>query len=303
VAGSSTKAILYAFGANLGIAISKFVAWGFTSSGSMLAEAIHSSADCINQIFLFVGLNRSNRPPTAEHPLGFGKAIYVWSFFVAIMLFSIGGVFSIYEGIHKLHPPEGAEELANPLVALGVLAVSILLEASSLFGALREIKKLSLGKGVKQWIKTTRNAELVVVLGEDIAALFGLVLAFVFVLLAMVTGNSIFDAIGSICIGAMLIIISFWLVFRIQALLIGRSADPDLQESIKNCINEDGNITEVLNVLTCQFGSQVMLAVKIRMKSGIDIETAARAINELEKKIKSSHPEVAWSFVEPDVAD
>ncbi|MDF1665171.1 MAG: cation transporter, partial [Planctomycetota bacterium] len=213
MAGSSTKAILYALAANAGIAISKGVAYAFTGSGSMLAETIHSAADCINQIFLFIGLNRSNRPPTKEHPLGFGKAIYVWSFFVAILLFSVGGIFSIYEGIHKLHPAEGVEHgVENPGIALGVLGVSILLEAFSLFGAIKEIKKLAKGKGVKHWVKTTRNAELVVVLGEDIAALAGLALAFLFVLLAVVTGEAKYDAYGSICIGAMLISISFWLV-------------------------------------------------------------------------------------------
>ena len=304
MAGSSTKAILYALAANAGIAVSKGIAWMYTGSGSMLAETIHSAADCINQIFLFVGMNRSAKPPTKEHPLGFGKAIYVWSFFVAILLFSVGGIFSIYEGVHKLHPPEGvSHDVENPMIALGVLGVSILLEAFSLMGAVKEIKKMAGGKGVRHWVKHTRNAELVVVLGEDIAALMGLALAFLFVLLAVVTGESKFDAIGSICIGAMLIIISFWLVMRIQALLIGRSASPDLQESITKSIAADENITEVLNVLTCQFGSQVMLAAKIRMKKGIDIDTAAAAINELEKKIKESHPEVVWSFVEPDVSD
>lgn len=304
MAGSSTKAILYALGANAGIAISKGIAYFFTGSGSMLAEAIHSAADCVNQIFLFIGLSRSNRPPTKEHPLGYGKAIYVWSFFVAIMLFSVGGIFSIYEGIHKLHPEDGAAHgVENALVALGVLGVSILLEAFSLFGALKEIKKLAGDKTIKQWVKTTRNAELVVVLGEDIAALLGLVLAFIFVLLAYITGDGKYDAIGSICIGGMLIAISFWLVIRIQGLLIGRSADPELQASITKAIGDNENITEVLNVLTCQFGSQVMLAVKIRMKKGIKVEDASAAINEMEKKIKESHPEVAWSFVEPDVTD
>jgi hypothetical protein len=175
--GSSTRAILYAFFANLGIALAKTGAAAYTKSGSMLAEAIHSYADCGNQVLLYFGLKQSERPANVEHPMGYGKISYFWSFIVAILLFSLGGLFSIYEGVHKLQNPH---ELSKPWVGLVVLAFSIVLEIGSLAGALREINKLRGRRSMREWVDTTRNAELVVVLGEDLAAICGLVLAFVF---------------------------------------------------------------------------------------------------------------------------
>ena len=179
--GSSAKAILYAFLANLFIAITKSGAAMYTHSGSMMAEAIHSFADCGNQILLFIGLKQAQRPPDRLHPLGHGRLTYFWSFIVALLLFSAGGLFSIYEGWHKLHAPE---ELHQIWVALIVLGVSIVLETASLIGCLREIAKIRRGRSLAQWVHKTRNAELVVVLGEDIAALLGLVIAFIFVSIA-----------------------------------------------------------------------------------------------------------------------
>ena len=193
--GSSAKAILYAFLANLFIAITKSGAAMYTHSGSMMAEAIHSFADCGNQVLLFIGLKQAQRPPDPLHPLGHGRLTYFWSFIVALLLFSAGGLFSIYEGWHKLHAPE---ELHQVWVALVVLGVSIVLETGSLVGCLREIAKLRRGRSLAQWVRKTRNAELVVVLGEDIAALLGLVIAFVFVSIAALTGDTRFDAAGSI---------------------------------------------------------------------------------------------------------
>jgi len=203
--GSSAKAILYAFTANLGIALAKLAASIYTHSGSMMAEAIHSFADCGNQVLLYLGLRQAQKPPDAKHPLGYGKVTYFWSFIVALLLFSMGGLFSMYEGWHKLHAPE---ELHQAWIALAVLGASILLEFGSLVGCLREIKKLRKDKPLWRWVGTTRNAELVVVLGEDLAALLGLALAFVFVALATVTGNPVFDAVGSIVIGIIQIMAS-----------------------------------------------------------------------------------------------
>jgi cation diffusion facilitator family transporter len=210
--GSSAKAIMYAFLANFGIAVAKGVAAFYTGSGSMLAEAIHSLADCTNQVLLFLGLKRSEKPATHTHPLGYGKVIYFWSFIVAVLLFSMGGLFSIYEGVHKLNHPE---ELNRVWVALLVLGVSIILESLSLFGALREIKHVKKGKSLGEWIKTTVRAELLVVFGEDIAALLGLTVAFIFVLLAFLTGNPLYDSLGSICIGGILVLVSLFLIIRL----------------------------------------------------------------------------------------
>ena len=297
---STARAILYAFLANLGIAFAKTWAAWLTGSGSMLAEAIHSYADSGNQVLLFVGLRQARRPPDQEHPLGYGKVSYFWSFIVATMLFSVGGLFSIYEGIHKLSNPA---PLSQVWVALLVLGFAFVLESLSLMGCLREIARIRGQRSFRQWLKHTRNSALVVVFGEDVAALLGLGLAFIFVSLAAVTGITTFDAVGSICIGIVLIVISAFLFMRVQSLLVGRSADPIIQRMIEEVINEEPNIERVLNTITMQLGPETMLATKIKLRSGIDLDTAIDSINELERKLKQRIPELKWCFVEPDVAD
>jgi len=298
--GSSAKAILYAFVANLGIALAKLAASIYTNSGSMMAEAIHSFADCGNQVLLYLGLKQSQKPPDAKHPLGYGRITYFWSFIVALLLFSMGGLFSMYEGWHKLHAPE---ELNKAWVALLVLGVSIVLEFGSLLGCLREIAKLRKGKSLLQWVKNTRNAELVVVLGEDLAALLGLALAFVFVGLATITGNPVFDAAGSIVIGVILVSVSVFIALRIKGLIVGRSAEEDLQQALRAEIAANPDISELLNAITLQMGPDVMLALKVRMRAGLTLDAAVESLNALERQIKSKFPEIAWCFVEPDVAD
>jgi cation diffusion facilitator family transporter len=298
--GSSAKAILYAFLANFGIAITKSGAAIYTNSGSMLAEAIHSFADCANQVLLYVGLKQADDPPTPQHPLGYGKVTYFWSFLVALLLFSVGGLFSIYEGWHKLQNPE---PLNKAWLALTVLAISIVLESGSLAGCLREIAKLRRGRPFLDWLKHTRNAELVVVLGEDIAALAGLTIAFVFVGLAARTGDTRYDAIGSIAIGCVLITVAAFIVVRIRALLIGKSAEPALRAQIDQLISRDPDIETLLHTITLQFGPKVLLAAKVKMRAGLTIEEAVQHLNDLERDIKQAFPEVGWIFVEPDVTD
>ena len=298
--GSSARAILYAFLANFGIALSKLGAAIYTNSGSMLAESIHSFADCGNQVLLFVGLRQSQRPASPQYPLGQGKISYFWSFIVALMLFSVGGMFSIYEGWHKLHEPE---PLNHAWIALLVLGVSIGLESFSTFGCLREIKKLRKGRSLRDWLASTRNAELVVVLGEDVAALVGLALAFVFVSLSAATGNPMFDALGSIVIGVVLIIVSIFIAIRMKGLIVGRSAEEELQVAIRKQIESSNGIEELLNAITFQLGPQVMLAVKVRMTPGQNVESAISNLNALERAIKANFPEVKWCFFEPDVTD
>jgi cation diffusion facilitator family transporter len=297
---SSAKAILYAFVANLGIALAKLAASLYTHSGSMLAEAIHSFADCGNQVLLYFGLKQSQRPADARHPMGYGKVTYFWSFVVALLLFSMGGVFSIYEGWHKL---SAHEELNKAWVALLVLGVSVALEFVSLLGCLREIAKLRKGKSLGYWLRNTRNAELVVVLGEDVAALVGLVIAFMFVALAAATGNPVFDAIGSMVIGVVLVCVSVFIAVRIKGLIVGRSAEEDLQEALRVEISSDPNIETLLNAITLQLGPDVMLALKVRMRADLTLDAAVGCLNALERRIKEKFPEVAWCFVEPDVAD
>jgi cation diffusion facilitator family transporter len=297
---STARAILYAFLANFGIAVAKTWAAWLTGSGSMLAEAIHSYADTGNQVLLFLGLKQSQRPADAEHPLGYGKLSYFWSFVVALLLFSMGGVFSIYEGIHKLQNPEPLSQL---WVAIVVLVLALILEGSSLFGALREIRKVRGDRPFREWLKHTRSSELVVVLGEDIGAQLGLILALGFLTLAAMTGNPVYDAMGSICIGVVLLVISLFIASRVKSLLVGRSADPQIQEMIDEIIAAQDGIKRVFNTITVQFGPDTMLASKVEMRSGMSIEAAVQHINDMERELKQRVPNLKWVFIEPDVAD
>jgi|TARA_B110000503_G_scaffold15091_3_gene21010 cation diffusion facilitator family transporter len=298
--GSPEKAILYAFLANTGIAIAKLAAAIYTSSGSMLAEAIHSMADSGNQILLYIGLKGAERPADANHPMGYGKLSYFWSFIVALMLFSVGGVFSIYEGWHKL---SSATPLNDLWVGMLVLAGAIILESFSLAGAVREANLMRGEQSFRHWFKHTRNAEIVVVLGEDVAAIIGLILALGFLTLTSITGDPVYDALGSICIGVVLIIVAIFIAVRVQSLLVGKSAEPELQASIIKAIESDPNIHRLLNTITLQFGPKVMLAAKIEMTPGISIEDAVTHINLLEISIKAQNPTVGWCFIEPDCVD
>jgi cation diffusion facilitator family transporter len=297
---STARAILYAFMANFGIAIAKTWAASVTGSGSMLAEAIHSYADTGNQVLLYLGLKQSQRPPDDEHPLGYGKLSYFWSFIVAILLFSMGGLFSIYEGVHKLQHPE---PLSQVWIAIVVLLLARVLEGGSLFGALREIRKVRGSRPFREWLKHTRNSELVVVLGEDIGAQLGLIFALGFLVTAQITGNPVYDAMGSICIGVILIIISAFVAWRIRSLLVGRSADPDIQEAIDAIIAEQEAIELCFNTITMQFGPDTMLAAKIKMHPDQTINQAVASINALERELKARIPKLKWCFIEPDVED
>ena len=297
---STAKAILYAFLANFGIALAKTWAAMVTGSGSMLAEAIHSYADTGNQVLLYMGLKQGSRPPDVKHPLGYGKLSYFWSFIVAMLLFSVGGLFSIYEGLHKLSHPEPLERV---WIALSVLGFALVLEGFSLFGCLREVANLRGERPFREWLRHTRNSALVVVLGEDVAALLGLALAFIFVSLASITGDPIYDAIGSMCIGVVLIVVSGFLSARVQSLLVGRSADPIIREAIDQVISDDDAVVELLNTITIQFGPDTMLAAKIRMRPDESLSSAIRSINTLERRLKRKIPNLKWCFIEPDDAD
>jgi len=291
---------MYAFFANLGVAIAKGIAAYFTQSASMAAEAIHSASDVSNQILLLIGLKRSQKAADSEHPLGYGKASYFWSFMVAILLFTLGGIFSIYEGVHKLSQPE---EISHAWVAALVLVIAIILEGLSLRGCLAEIRKMRGERSLSEWIKHTRSSELLVILGEDFAAQVGLTLALVFVLLSAATGNPAYDAIGSICIGVLLVFVAFFISIKVKSLLIGRSADPETVAKILEIIADDDDVLELYNALTLQMGPRAMLAIKVRMRQDMPVGDAARAINELERDIKKAIPDIGWCFVEIDVAD
>ena len=294
---ASVKSIIFALSANLGIAITKTIAAVMTGSGAMLAESIHSYADCGNQGLLFLGLKAAKRKPDIEHPLGHGKSTYFWSFIVALMLFSMGGLFSIYEGIHKLN---STEEISNPLIAIVVLSVSMILEGASLWGCITQINTVRHGESLWKWLKNSRQSELVVVFGEDVAALFGLAFALVAVILAHVTGNPVYDSIGSIGIGVLLVIVSLFVAVKIKSLLIGQSADESVRNGISRFLEERPEITSVLNIITIQLGPQIMVTIKAQMAEENSVEKLIENINNCEKELKKAFPAVQWVFFEPD---
>src|SRR5437660_475156 len=219
----SVRSILYALGANLAIAAAKTVAAIATGSSAMLAEAIHSFADSGNQGLLLWGMKQARRPPSPDYPLGWGKAVFFWSFVVALVLFSLGGVFSLYEGWHKLQQPEA---LSYPWAAVGVLAFGLVAETVSLRACLAEVNKLRGGKTLWRWFRETRQSELVVILGEDLAALLGLALALCAVLVTILSGDPAWDALGSMAIGVVLVVVAIGIAVEIKGLLIGQSAAP-----------------------------------------------------------------------------
>jgi cation diffusion facilitator family transporter len=296
--GNSSRAVLYALGANLAIAITKYAAAAITGSGSMLAEAVHSTADCGNQLLLLLGLKRSKREATIDSPLGFGKETYFWSFMVAIMLFTVGGMFSIYEGWHKLREPG---ELSYPLLALGVLGFGLVAESFSMWGALREVNKSRGTESLGSWFRTSHNSELVVIVGEDLAALLGLAVAFVAVLATWLAGNPLYDALGSVAIGVLLVVVAVVVAVQVKAMLIGQGVAPAVRAQMLGFLEGQAAIEEVLDLRTLHMGADVMVAVKAKMRPQGSLDALVDAINAIEAALKVRFPEVRWTFFEPDV--
>jgi cation diffusion facilitator family transporter len=296
--GDSNRAILFALGANFTIFVTKGIAAFITGSGAMLAETVHSLADCGNQLLLLLGMRQARRPPSPEYPLGYGKAIYFWSFLVAVMLFSVGGMFSVYEGIHKLQHPE---PLRQWWWAVGVLVVSIIAEAVSMRACLVEVAKARGSRSLARWFHESRQAELIVIFGEDLAALLGLVIALIAIVLAVITGNPAWDALGTLAIGLLLIIVAVFVAIEIKAMLIGQSADPEVTAEIRGFFEERSEIARVFHLITLQLGNDLMVAVKVQLKRGG--VPAEDTINRVETDLKQRFPQVKWSFFEPDHAD
>ena len=295
--GDSTRAIVFALGANFMIFVTKGVAAFVTGSGAMLAETVHSLADCGNQLLLLLGLRQARMPASPDYPLGYGKAIYFWSFLVAVMLFSVGGMFSVYEGVHKLQHPE---PLKQWWWAVGVLVVSIIAEAVSMRACLVEVAKSRGSRSIARWFRESRQAELVVIFGEDLAALLGLVFALVAIGLAVITGNPLWDAIGTLAIGILLIVVAVFVAIEVKAMLIGQSADPNVNAAIKNFLEQRPDVARVFSLITLQLGNDLMVAVKAQLSQ----TSAAKedVINTIERELKNQFPQVKWSFFEPDNA-
>ena len=297
---NSLKSIFFALGANTAIAVAKFSAAIYTGSGAMMAESIHSLADTGNQLLLLLGIRLAKRPPSPDYPLGHGKEVYFWSFIVALILFSMGGLFSIYEGVHKLHDPQ---PLNVPYIAIGVLVFSMIAEGISLWGCMREVNKERQEMGIWQWFRETRKSELLVVFGEDSAALLGLSFATLAVVATMITGNPAYDALGSVFIGILLIIIAIFIGVEVKSLLVGQGVPQVVKQQMLEFLEARAEVKKVYNLLTLQLGDDVMVAVKADMEQAESCESFVENINQCEAAMRQQFPQILWLFFEPDIKD
>lgn len=297
MAGSAGE-VIKSLVVNALIASSKGVAAAITGSGAMLAETLHSFADCGNQILLLVGIKQSHRPPDARHPFGYGRNMYFYSFIVALLLFTGGGMFSIYEGVHKFQHPE---EVGDITIALIILGFSIALEGWSTLGNIKEMNKRRGSVPFVQYLKESKDSDLVVVFGENSAAVLGLLLAGIAIIIAKYTDDGRWDAIGSLAIGVVLVGVAIFLAREIKALLVGEAADPKLLDAVEKIAEKSDNIEDVVQILSTQQGpGEVLVAMKIKFKRGMTIELLEDTINQFEKDLRASFPEAKWCFIEPD---
>lgn len=294
------RAIIAAFLANMGIAIAKFIAWLMSGSASMLAEAIHSVADSGNQLLLLLGGRRAKREADRAHPFGYGRERYVYAFVVAIILFSVGGLFSIYEGIDKLTHPH---ELENVWIPIGVLVVAIVLESFSLRTAIVESNHVR-AKG-QSWVSFVRHAkapELPVVLLEDIAALTGLVFALFGVGMTAITNNPVFDAIGTLMIGTLLILVAITLGIETKSLLVGEGATDADHQRIVDAILAGPEVHKLIHIKTLYLGpDELMVAAKLGFASDAHLGHVASDINRIESRVREAVPTARVIYLEPDV--
>jgi cation diffusion facilitator family transporter len=293
----TTRSIVVSLGANVAIAVATLVAALITGSGSMLAEALHSVADSGNEALLLWGRREAKKRPTALHPLGQGRATYFWSFIVALLLFSMGGVASVYEGIRKL---SAGEQVESPWLAIGILVFAAVAEAISLYVALRQINRVrDSGSSLWHWFRTTRRSELIIVFGENGAALAGLGVALIAVLLTVWTGDPLYDAAGSIVIGILLVVVAVAIGAQTKSLLIGESAAPRVRRDIKAFLGTWPGIAAMREFITLQHGEDVFVAAKAEIEGTPSIREVEAAIAACEAGLKAAFPEVRWVFLEP----
>lgn len=298
-ASGGSKAIIAAFLANLGIAVTKFIAWAFSGASAMLAEGVHSLADAGNQVLLLIGGKRAQRKPDRLHPFGYGRVRFIYAFVVSIILFSVGGMFSVYEGINKLQHPHPLEVWWLPML---VLTIAIVLESLSLRTAVRESNPL---RGNASWVEFIRHSkapELPVVLLEDLAALLGLVFAFIGVGLTALTGISAFDAISTLFIGALLIVVAIVLGIQVKGLLIGESASDEDVLAIERAILDGRTIDRIIHMKTLYLGpDEFMVGAKVSVPPQLTVRELAVVVNEAERRIRAAVPAATIVYIEPDV--
>lgn len=298
-ASGGGKAIIAAFLANMGIAITKFIAWGFSGSSSMLAEGVHSLADSGNQLLLLLGGKRAKKVADKDHPFGYGRVRYVYAFIVAVVLFSVGGVFSVYEGVSKIQHPHALEVWWLPML---VLTIAIVLESFSLRTAIRESRPHKGSLSWFQFIRRSKAPELPVVLMEDVAALLGLVIAFIGVGLTVLTGNGLFDGISTVAIGVLLIVVAFVVGMEVKSLLVGEGASEDDVAKIEAAILSAKDIDRIIHMKTLYLGpDDFMVGAKISLQSSCTMLEVSAIINVAERRIREAVPAAKVIYLEPDV--
>lgn len=298
-ANDATKHVIQSLIVNLLIVVAKGFAAFMTKSGAMLAETIHSFADCANQGLLLLGIKQSRKPADAEHPFGYGMSVYFWSFMVAMLLFSIGGMFSIYEGMHKYNSPEPVKEVAW---GVAILVFAIILEGYATYSNIIAINKRKGNVSFFSYLKNTKESDLIVVFGENSAAVLGLFLALIAMLTSYYTGDGRYDALGSLAIGVVLILVAIFLSIEVKSLLIGESADPVINETINNIIAENKDIESLLSCKTVQQGpGEVLVCMRLKCNHDLNTIQISQLINDFESNLKTKRPEVKWIYIEPDM--
>jgi cation diffusion facilitator family transporter len=298
-ASGGTRAVIAAFAANLGIAIAKFIGFALTGASSMLSEAIHSVADTGNQGLLLLGGKRSRREADDDHPFGYARERYFWAFVVAVVLFTLGSAFAVYEGVHKIQHPE---PITNAAVAIVILGVAILLEGYSFRTAVVESNRIRGARGWWQFLRTAKAPELPVVLLEDTGALLGLAVALVAVLASIATGNGVYDGIGSVVIGLILGVIAVFLCIEMKSLLIGESASAEDRDRIRGAIEATDGVQRLIHERTEHLGpEEVLVAVKVAFDDAMSVAELAAAIDRVEANVRAEVPTVGPMYVEPDL--
>ena len=294
-----SKAIVAALSANLGIAAAKFVGFLISGASSMLAEAVHSLADSGNQILLLIGGKKSKKAATAEHPFGFGRERYVYAFMVSIILFSIGGVFAIYEGVHKVQHPEPVERAWLPIT---ILLISLCLEGYSLRTALHESAEQRTGISILEFIRRAKAPELPVVLLEDMAALIGLVLALLGVVVAVLTGNGVWDGSGTVAIGVLLVVVAIVLGVEVKSLLVGEGASAADAMKISQAALAGDDIERIIHMKTLYLGpDELLVGMKVAVTATDSAREVAGAIDAVERRVRAAVPAAKVIYIEPDV--
>lgn len=293
-----TKHIIQSLLVNVAIAVSKGFAAFMTGSGAMLAETIHSTADCANQLLLLLGVKQAKKEADEEHPFGYGKSVYFWSFMVAMLLFSIGGMFSIYEGVHKYNNPEPVHNIGW---AIGIIIFSIAMEGYAMISNIIELRKRKKNTSFFRYLHVTKDSDLIIIFGENSAAVLGLFLALIALLASHYTDDSRYDAIGSLAIGIVLIAVAIFLAIEVKSLLIGESADLEILEIIQQIAKAENSITEVINCRTVQQGpGDVLVCIKIKIIPNLTTQEISILINDFEKELRKQCPEVRYLYIEPD---